>query len=77
MLFQKPVGRINHKSGDFIRRVNDSELVRAFRIINFVKVFINGLEEFLLFVVIRIAQSRVTDGFVEVFDAVQIVFPNY
>ena len=76
MLFQQPIGRINHKPDDFIRRVNDSELVRAFRVINFVEVFINGFEKFLFFVIIRNARSRVADSFVIIFDGRQIVFPK-
>ena len=46
------VGRFNHKTHNFVGRVDNAQAVGGFGVVRFVEVFVEHLEEFLLFLVV-------------------------
>jgi hypothetical protein len=51
VLLAQPVGTLDHKAHNLIRRVDDTEAVCLFLVVDLVEIFVDDLEEVLLFVV--------------------------
>ena len=76
MLFQQIIRAFDHEFDNFVRRVHDAELVRAFRIIGFVKIFIHDFQKLLFFVMMLNPRRFRFNRVVIIFDAGERVAPR-
>ena len=77
MFFEEVVGGLDHKTDDFVGRIDDSEAVCTFGIIDFVEVFIDDFEEFLFFVVVGNRGGGGVEGLVVVSDVAELVLADF
>ncbi len=75
MFMQKIIRAFNHKLHNLIRRIDHAEPVCGFRVIDLIKILIQHLQKFLLFVMIRNTRRRAVDRIVIMLDIPHQIFP--